>query len=308
MKISPKIKIVGVGGAGGNALSRIARFKVPGVELVAINTDLQDLKKTAADTVLRIGRTITQGLGTGMNPEIGRKSAEEQREEIKGVLKGSDMIFIAAGLGGGTGTGAAPVVAEAARDLDILTVAVATRPFSFEGATRKAVAQAGVKNLQSKVDCLFLVSNDKLVSLAEKNMPLTKAFSLADEILHQAVISVIDLVLRPSLVAIGFADIRTSLKNSGQGYFGQGLARGQNRAQEAVLAALNSPLLENTAARAPRLLFNVSARNLKLAEVDLVASFLAKNVLPDCRMIFGAREDEKLKPEEMKLTLLATGL
>ncbi len=307
MKIVPRIKIIGVGGAGGNALTRMAKFKVPGVDLVAINTDVQDLKKTVANTKLRIGREITRGLGTGMNPEIGRKAAEEQRGEIEAILKDSEMIFITAGFGGGTGSGASPVVAEIAQSLGILTVAVITKPFAFEGISRKNIAQQGIKNLQDKVDSLLLISNDRLISLVEKNTPLTKAFFLADEILRQSVISITDLILRPSIVTISFADVRTILKNAGRAFFGQGWGKGQNRSQEASFKALNSPLLEISPEQATRILFNISARNLKLNEIDMVASAITKNILPETKVIFGAREDEKLKVDEMKVTLIATG-
>jgi len=307
MKIVPRIKIIGIGGAGGNALTRMSKFKIPTVDLVAINTDSQDLKKTQARIKLRIGREITKGLGTGMNPEIGKKAAEEQRGEIEAVLKDSEMVFLAAGFGGGTGTGATPVVAEIAKNLGILTVAVITKPFAFEGISRKTIAQNGIKNLQDKVDSLLLISNDRLVSLVEKNAPLTKAFSLADEVLHQAVVSIIDLILRPSLVTISFADVKSILKGAGRAYFGQGWGRGQNRFQEAALKTLSSPLLETSPEQASRILFNISAKNLKVAEIDAVANAITKNISSETRVIFGAREDEKLKSGEMKVTLIATG-
>jgi cell division protein FtsZ len=307
MRIIPHIKIVGVGGAGGNALSRMAKLKIAGVEFIAINTDVQDLKKTSADIKLRIGREITQGLGAGMNPEIGRKAAEEQKEEIAAILKGGDLVFVAAGFGGGTGSGAAPVIAEIAKSLGILTVAVITKPFAFEGASRKAIASGGIKNIEDKVDSLLLISNDKLLPLVEKNTPLVKAFILADEVLRQAVFCITDLVLRPSLVNISFADIKTILKNSGRSFFGQGMGRGQNRGQEAVNKALSSPLLEISPEQASKVLFSISARHLKLAEIDVVASNITKNILPETKVIFGAREDERLKPEEMKVILIATG-
>lgn len=307
MKIIPHIKIVGVGGAGGNALSRMAKLKIAGVEFIAINTDIQDLKKTSADIKLRIGREITQGLGAGMNPEIGRKAAEEQKEEIAAILKGGDLVFVAAGFGGGTGSGAAPVIAEIAKSLGILTVAVITKPFAFEGASRKAIASGGIKNIEDKVDSLLLISNDKLLPLVEKNTPLVKAFILADEVLRQAVFCITDLVLRSSLVNISFADIKTILKNSGRSFFGQGMGRGQNRGQEAVNRALSSPLLEISPEQASKVLFSISARHLKLAEIDVVAGNITKNILPETKVIFGAREDERLKPEEMKVVLIATG-
>ncbi|MDP2930013.1 MAG: cell division protein FtsZ [bacterium] len=307
MKNIPRIKIIGVGGAGGNAVSRMAKLKFPHSELIVINTDTQDLKKSVADVKLRIGRKITKGLGTGMNPAIGRKAAEEQRLEIEALLKDSDIIFITAGFGGGTGTGAVPIVAEIAKNLGILTVAIITKPFSFEGISRKMIAQQGIRELQDKVDSLLLLSNDQLIPLVEKNTSLTKAFFLADEILHQAVSAITDLILRSSLVAISFADVKTILKGAGRAFFGQGFGMGQNRAQEASIRALNSPLLESSPELATRVLFNVSARNLKLAEIDIVAGNISKCFLPETKVIFGAREDERLKPEEMKVTLIATG-
>jgi len=306
MKTLPRMKIIGVGGAGGNALNRMAKFKILGVQLIAINTDNQDLKKIQADLKIRIGKELTNGLGAGMNPDIGKKAAEEQREEIELALKDSDMIFLTAGFGGGTGTGATPVIAEIAKKLGILTVAVITNPFSFEGSSRKNIALSGVKNLQDKVDSLVLISNDKLISLVEKNTQLTKAFFLADEVLHQAVISIIDLILKPSLVTISFADVKSILKDAGKAFFGQGLARGENRGKEAVIRALNSPLLEACPEHASRILFNISAKNLKLSEIDIVANTITKNILSETKVIFGAREDEKLKNGEMKVTLIAT--
>ncbi|MBU4350728.1 cell division protein FtsZ [Candidatus Parcubacteria bacterium] len=307
MKIVPRIKIIGIGGAGNNALTRMAKFKIPGVQLIAINTDNQDLKKTTADLKIRIGREVTRGLGTGMNPDLGKKAAEEQKQEIELALKDSEMIFLTAGFGGGTGSGATPVVANIAKELGILTIAVITKPFAFEGASRKNIALNGIKSLEGKVDSLLLVSNDKLVSLVEKDTPLTKAFSLADEILHQAVASIIDLILRPSLVTISFADVKSILKDAGKAFFGQGSSKGENRGQEASLKALSSPLLEISPEQASRILFNISAKNLKLAEIDIVANAITKNIQAETKVIFGAREDDKLKSGEMKVTLIATG-
>lgn len=306
-KLLPRIKIIGVGGAGGNALNHMARFKIPGIQSIAINTDIQDLKQTAADFKIRIGRQITQGLGTGMNPEIGRKAAQEQAKEIENLLRGSDLVFIASGFGGGTGTGASSVIAEIAKNLGALTVAVVTKPFFFEGASRKAIAASGLRQLADRVDSLIVLSNDKLLSLVDKNTSLNKAFALADEILHQAVSSIVDLILRPSLVTVSFADVKTVLKNSGRAFFGQGLGRGQNRGAEASNKALNSPLLENSPENSSRLLFNISARNLKLNEIDAVANLMTKNISSETKVIFGAREDEKLGPEEMRVTLIAAG-
>lgn len=307
MKITPRIKIIGVGGAGGNALTRMAKFKIPGVQLIAVNTDSQDLKKTQADLKIRIGKELTKGLGAGMNPDLGRKAAEEQREEIELALRDSDMIFLTAGFGGGTGTGATPVIAEIAKNLGILTVSIITNPFAFEGASRRNIALNGVRNLQDKVDSLILISNDKLISLVEKNTPLIKAFFLADEVLHQAVVSIIDLILKPSLVTISFADVKSILRDAGKAFFGQGLSKGENRGREVALKALNSPLLEACPECASRILFNISAKNLKLSEIDIVANAITKNILPETKVIFGAREDEKLKNGEMKVTLIATG-
>jgi len=244
MRTLTRVKILGVGGAGNNAVTRLSKLKLAGAELIAINTDIQDLQKTKADVKLRIGRQTTQGLGTGMNPELGRSAAQEQKNEIEDLVKDSDLVFLAAGLGGGTGSGALPLIAQLCRDQGILTMTVVTKPFSFEGSSRMNIAKEAIKNLTGRVDCLLVLDNDKLILATEKNTPLAKAFLLADEILHQAVVSILDLVLRPSLVSISFADVRTCLKNSGPGFFGQGLGQGQSRSQEAVARALNSPLLE----------------------------------------------------------------
>lgn len=307
MKIVPKIKIVGVGGAGNNTLARLRHLRLGGVESLAVNTDAQDLKKTSADKKLRIGRQATQGLGTGMNPDLGRLSAQEQSEEIKSLLAGSDLVFLAAGLGGGTGSGAGPVVAEISRGLGILTVGVVTQPFSFEGPSRASIAQESLKNLEGRVDSLVVLSNDRLLGLVEKNTSLTRAFLLADEILFQAVNNILELILKPSLVALSFADVRAVLKDAGRGFFGQGQAQGENRSSQAVAQALNSPLLNIDVSKARRMLFNIVASHLKLTEVESTASLLTKNLAPGTKVVFGAREDQSLKSNEMKIALIATG-
>ncbi len=303
-----KIKVVGVGGSGSNAVSRMKKCKIKGVELVAINTDAQDLIKARADLRLRIGKKATQGLGTGMNPEIGRRSALESRQEISEILKGSDMVFITYGTGGGTGTGAGPVVAEIAKELGILTLAVVTKPFSFEGQVRMKIAENGIKRLRDKVDTLITISNDKLFSILDPNTPLINAFWVCDDILRQAVQGISDLILLPGIVNVDFADVKTIMKNAGSALFGVGRARGEGRAGKAALAAINSPLLDLSIKGAKGILFNVSGgKDISLSEIDEIAKVMTQEVNPEAKIIFGAIQDEKLKTGEIKVTVIATG-
>ncbi|MDD5145994.1 MAG: cell division protein FtsZ [Candidatus Pacebacteria bacterium] len=308
MTSNTQIKVVGVGGSGGNAISRMMKCKIPGVDLIAINTDAQDLQKTRAHFKVRIGKEITQGLGTGMNPEVGKKAAEEQKEEIKEILKGSDMVFITCGLGGGTGTGASPVVAGFSKDSGILTVAVVTKPFSFEGISRQKIAEAGLKNLKEKVDCLISISNDKLLSVLDPNTPINSAFWVCDETLREAVSGISDLILRPGIINVNFADVKAIMKNSGSALFGVGRAQGENRAEVAAKAAINSPLLDISPKGAKGVLFNVSGgRDISLSEVEEIGKILTQEINPEAKVIFGAIGDEKLKEGELKVTIIATG-
>jgi len=303
-----KIKVVGVGGSGGNAISRMKKSKIQGVTLVAVNSDAQDLKKIRADQKIRIGRKLTQGLGTGMNPEIGRRAAEEQKEEIQEVLKDTDMVFITYGTGGGTGSGAGPVVAQIAKNLKALTVAVVTRPFSFEGMTRQKIAENGLRRLKEKVDSLITISNDKLLEILDQKTPILSAFWLCDEILRQAVQGISDLIILPGIINVDFADVKSIMENSGTALLGIGRARGEGRAEEAAKAAIHSPLLDISPKGAKGVLFNVSGgRDISLSEIDQAAKVITQEVDPEAKVIFGAIQSEKLKKGEIKVTVIATG-
>ncbi len=308
MKLNTKIKVVGVGGSGGNAISRMAKCKIKGVDLVAVNADRQDLQRCRAQYKVRIGNKLTKGLGTGMNPEIGRKAAEEQREEIRKVLEGADMVFITCGLGGGTGSGAGPVVADVAKKLGALTVAVVTTPFSFEGIHRKEIAEESLKNMKRKVDTLIKISNDRLLSILEPKTSVSDAFWLCDEILRQAVQGISDLIVLPGIINIDFADVKTIMENSGTALFGIGKAKGPERAIEAAKRAISSPLLDLSCKGAKGVLFNVSGgKDISLSEVDEIAKAITQEISPEARVIFGAIQDEKLKKGEIKVTIIATG-
>jgi len=308
MKSVTKIKVVGVGGSGGNAISRMKKCKIEGVELIAVNADDQDLKKIKADVKVRIGKKITQGLGTGMNPDIGRRAAEEQRTEIEEVLKGADMVFVTYGAGGGTGTGAGPVIAEIARNLGALTVAIVTKPFSFEGQVRSQLAEKGLEMLKGKVDSLIAISNDKLLEILDTNTALLSAFWICDDILHQAVKGISDLIMLPGIVNVDFANVKTIMANSGTALFGVGRARGEKRAEEAALRAINSSLLNINLRGAKGILFNVSGgKDISLSEIDEVAKVICQEISPKAKVIFGAVLDEKLKGGEIKVTVIATG-
>jgi len=308
MRLNTKIKVVGVGGSGGNAVSRMMKYKIKGVELIAINADIQDLQRARAHRKVRIGRNLTKGLGAGMNPEIGKQAAEEQREEIREVLKGSDMIFITCGLGGGCGSGASPVVAEIAKKLGALTLAVVTRPFSFEGIQRMEIAKNSQRLLKAKVDTLISISNDKLLSVLEPKTTVLNAFWICDEILRQAVQGISDLIVLPGIINIDFADVKAIMKDSGSALFGIGKAKGPERAKEAARRALNSPLLDLSCKGAKGVLFNVSGgKDISLSEIDEAAKIITQEVSPEAKIIFGAIQNEKLKKGEIKVTVIATG-
>jgi len=308
MKKLTKIKVVGVGGSGCNAVSRMAKCKIKGVELIAINTDAQDLDKSRADIKLRIGRKATQGLGTGMNPEVGRRSALENRQEIADILKGSDMTFVTCGMGGGTGTGAAPIIAELAKESGALSLAVITKPFSFEGQVRERIAENGIKRLKEKVDTVITISNNKLLSTLNPNVSLVNAFWICDDTLRQAVQGISDLILLPGIINVDFADVRSIMENAGSALFGVGVAQGEDRAEKAALAAINSALLDMSIKGAKGVLFNVSGgKDISLSEIDTVAKAITREINPEARVIFGAVQDEKLKRGEIKVTVIATG-
>jgi cell division protein FtsZ len=308
MKNLPKIKVIGVGGSGCNAVSRMMECQVQGVDLIAVNTDAQDLQKAKAHQKIRIGRNLTKGLGTGMNPDLGRRAVEEDKEEISAVLSGSDMVFITCGLGGGTGSGAAPAISEIARKQGALTIAVVTKPFSFEGAQRMRIAQKSLETLKNKVDTLLIIPNDKVLSQTDKDTSLIDAFWFCDEVLHSAIQGISDLIVLPGIVNVDFADLKAIIKGSGPAFFGMGKARGEARIEQAVDRAINSPLLDFSINGAKGVLFNISGgQDLCLAEIDAAAKIITKNLAPKAKVIFGAVFDKNLQPDEVKITLIATG-
>jgi len=303
-----KIKVVGVGGSGGNSISRMLACKIQGVDFVAVNTDAQDLHHVKAPERLHVGKNLTKGLGAGMNPEIGRQAAEENRDEIQEAVKGADMVFVTYGLGGGTGTGAGPIIAEAAKDSGALTVAVVTKPFSFEGQQRARISDDGLVQLRDRVDTLITIPNDKLLSFIDRKTPLLNAFSVVDDVLRQAVQGISDLIVTPGIVNVDFADVKAIMENTGSALMGIGRATGEDRAIEAAKAAVNSPLLELSIDGAKGVLFNVSGgSDLAMTEINDAAKIITESIDPDAKVIFGAVMDDKLKKGEIKVTVIATG-
>ena len=303
-----KIKVVGVGGGGGNAVSRMADTKIRGVEFVVFNTDAQDLFHSNSQVKMHIGKGATRGLGAGMNPALGKQAAEESREEIQEILKGSDMVFITAGMGGGTGTGASPVIAEIARDQGALVVGIATKPFTFEGFQRARLAEEGLNQLSSKVDTILVIPNDKVISLVDKKTPLIKAFKIVDEVLNQAVQGISDLITVPGIVNVDFADVKAVMQGAGPALMGVGKATGENRAINAAKMAINSPLLEISIHGASAVLFNVSGgSDMSMNEVNEAARIITESIDPTAKVIFGAAHDHHLKKGELKVTVVATG-
>ncbi len=303
----PKIKIIGIGGAGGNALSRVNAV-LSGIETIAFNTDIQDLKTCKTTKKVQIGKEVTQGRGSGMDPEVGRRSAEENREEILKALEGAEIIFLTCGLGGGTGSGAGPVIAECARSLGIIVVAVVTLPFSFEGKERELVARQAHQRLLEKVDALVTVPNDRVFNIIDANTSLKKAFWQIDEILREGIQAVYDLIVRPGLNNVDFADLKTIIKNSGEALLGVGLGEGKDRAIKAAQKAIQSPLLETTIDNAKGVLFNISAReNLTMIEVQQAAKTVTNLISPEARVIFGTSFDHRLPKNKIKITVVATG-
>ena len=302
------IKVVGVGGAGGNAISRMSEDFPRGVEFVAVNTDVQDLEFSSAKKRIHIGKDATGGLGAGMNPELGFKSAEENKPEIAEALAGADLIFLTAGFGGGTGTGALPVVAEVAKEQGALTVAVVTKPFAFEGAQRTKIAQEGLMKMRDKVDALIVIPNDRIFSIINKDTAIIKAFEEIDNVLKGAVQGIVDLIVSVGIINVDFADIKTIIQNAGSAIVGVGIGTGQERCADAVRQALNSPLLEVSSEGARGILFGVSGgRDLKMTEINEAAAFISESVDPGAKIIFGAYNDKRLKQGQVKVTLIATG-
>lgn len=302
-----RIKVIGVGGGGGNALNRMIRSNIKGIEFIAVNTDAQALYHSEATTKINIGKATTRGLGAGSSPEMGRQAAEESSEELKQALNGADMVFITCGLGGGTGTGASPVIAEIAKDLGILTVGVVTKPFSFEGHRRKTQGDEGLENMKSKVDTLITIPNDKILSLIDKKTPLTEAFTVVDDVLRQGVQGISDLITVHGMINVDFADVKTIMENAGSALMGIGYGTGETRASDAARAAIESPLLELDIQGAKGILFNITGGNdLSMFEVDEAARIITEAADPEANIIFGSVINDNYTGE-IKITVVATG-
>ncbi len=301
------IKVLGVGGGGCNAVNRMIRAGLKGIDFITVNTDAQALYHSEAGTKINIGKATTRGLGAGSNPDIGRQAAEESIEEIKDAIEGSDMIFITCGLGGGTGTGAAPVIANTAKEMGILTVAVVTKPFSFEGQRRKTQAEEGLENLKAKVDTLITIPNDRILSIIDKKTPLTDAFTVVDDVLRQGVQGIADLITVHGMINVDFADVKAVMENAGSALMGIGYGTGENRATEAAKTAIESPLLELSIDGAKGVLFNVTGGNdLSMFEVDEAARVITEAADPEANIIFGAVINDSYTGE-VKITVVATG-
>jgi cell division protein FtsZ len=305
-----KIRIVGVGGAGGNAVSHMSKWNVRGVELIAVNCDIVDLKKINADKKIQIGKNLTQGLGAGMKPEVGRKAAEEGREEITEALKDSDIVFVVSGMGGGTGTLSAGVVADISKTIGALTIGIVILPFAFEGQYRMRLAKQGLADLKQKVDAIIVIPNDKIINKNYREQTVQEAFSLSDDILRQAVQGISDLIVVPGLINLDFADIKAIMQNSGPVLFGVGQGRGEKRVEEAVDMALNSPFLNANIKGATGLLFNISGGDdLSIEDVKETARLVTQSISPQAKIVFGAIQDSKgHKDGTIKLTVIATGV
>ena len=301
------IKVIGVGGGGNNAVNRMIEHGVEGVEFIAVNTDAQALNLSTAKIKLQIGNKLTRGLGAGANPEVGKKAADESKEQIEEALRGADMVFVTAGMGGGTGTGAAPVIAQIARDLGALTVGVVTRPFTFEGRKRQTQAIGGITAMKESVDTLIVIPNDKLLEIVDKNTPMLEAFREADNVLRQGVQGISDLIAVPGLINLDFADVKTIMSNKGSALMGIGVSTGENRASEAAKKAISSPLLETSIDGAKGVLMNITGgSNLSLFEVQEAADIVASASDEDVNMIFGSVINDNLK-DEIIVTVIATG-
>ncbi len=301
------IKVIGVGGGGNNAVNRMIYAGLKGVEFIAVNTDAQALYLAQANHKIQIGVKLTKGLGSGGNPEIGQKAAEESRDEILQALKGADMVFVTAGMGGGTGTGAAPIVAEIAKEMGALTVGVVTKPFTFEGRKRAAQAETGIENLKVKVDTLITIPNDRLLQVVDKQTSIVEAFRVADDVLRQGVQGISDLIAVPGLINLDFADVKTIMKEAGSALMGIGSASGENRATESARAAISSPLLETSIEGARGVLLNITGgTSLGLFEVNEAAEIIAQAADPEANIIFGAVIDDQME-EEVRVTVIATG-
>lgn len=303
-----RIRVVGVGGSGNNAINHMINSNVKGVDFITINTDAQDLQNSKAKKKVHIGKNLSRGLGAGGNPDLGKRAAEETQEEILETIRDSDMVFIAGGLGGGTGTGAAPVVARLAKEAGALTVGIVTKPFSFEGQQRMRAAEEGLAALKEEVDAIIVIPNDRLLAIVDRDTTVLNAFALCDDVLRQAVEGISDLIITPGIVNVDFADIKAVMQNAGSALMGIGLASGEKRAEEAAQKAINSPLLEVSISGARGVLFAIAGgEDLGMLEIQDAARIITETVDPNARVIFGAFRDDKLKKDELKVTVIATG-
>lgn len=302
-----RIMVIGVGGSGKNAVNHMINSKVKGVSFICMNTDTQDLHHSLAEKKIHIGKNLTKGLGAGMNPEVGKKAAEETKAEIQDVIKGADMVFIACGMGGGTGTGAAPIIARAAKEQGVLTVAVTTKPFFFEGNHRMKIAEKGIEELAREVDAIITIPNDKLLQLADRNTNFKDAFAQCDDVLRQAVEGISDLITTPGVINVDFADIKAVMSEAGSALMGIGTASGEKRAEKAALQAINSPLLEVSVNGAKGVLFAISGGDdITIHEIQDAAKIITESIDKDAKVIFGTIRDEKMKKGELKVTVIAT--
>ncbi|MBA4320836.1 MAG: cell division protein FtsZ [Flavobacterium sp.] len=303
-----RIKVLGVGGSGKNAINHMINSKVKGVDFIAINTDAQDLHQSLAHKKIHIGKNLTKGLGTGMNPELGKRAAEETKEELQETLKGADMVFVAGGMGGGTCSGAAPIIARIAKELGILTIAVVTRPFMFEGLQRNKIAESYIEELKKNVDAIIVVPNDRLISMVTKDTTAKSAFAICDNILKQAVEGISDLITTPGTINIDFADIKAVIENAGSALMGVGSATGEKRAEEAARMAINSPLLEVSINGAKGVLFSIAGGDdVTLFEIQEAAKVITESIDQNAKVIFGTIYTEKLKKNEIQITVIASG-
>ena len=306
--VGARIKVVGVGGSGGNAIDHMINSGVSGVDFIAVNCDVQDLHHSKADKKIHIGKNLTKGLGAGMDPEIGCRAAKETKGEIQDALKGTDLVFITCGLGGGTGTGAAPIIAEVAKNQGSLSIAVVTKPFSFEGAKRAKIAQDGLEQLIEAVDTVIVISNDRLLEISDQKTTLKNAFALCDDVLKNAVQGISELIIKPGIINLDFADVRTIMAEAGPAIMGIGQATGDQRAVEAAIKAISSPLLDISIEGAKGILFAVAGgEDLTLHEIDEAAKIITESVDPEAKIIFGAFHDETLNKGELKITVIAAG-
>ena len=301
------IKVVGCGGGGGNAVNRMVESGLRGVEFIAINTDMQALQMSGAQTKIQIGEKVTKGLGAGAVPEVGRRSAEESREEIAGALKGADLVFVTAGMGGGTGTGCAPVVAEIAREQGALTIAVVTKPFAFEGKQRMRNAEAGISDLKQRVDTLVVIPNDRLLQVVSKGTSMVEAFGIADEVLHQGIQGISDLIAVPALINLDFADVKTVMESGGMAHMGIGYGEGENKMIDAAKNAISSPMLETSISGARAVLINITGgKDISIIDINEAANLVMEEADPDANIIFGAGIDESMG-DKVRITVIATG-